>query len=184
MTERHSSSQTLLPLPAQLRAARFAERKLQPLSETISGLPAYGNLMGKKFTVECVNRGESEYYKDIHVCIDEVAPDRKGYLVVAKLQVGKDSIYIHSIDSHVPGLRDFVLSLYFEPPREWKGFDFFSIIMEQVRRIARENGISRIELLPADEGLVGHYKRHGFVEDAKNPAGKMIYRMPEDTATA
>ncbi|NYZ60571.1 hypothetical protein H0O01_02635 [Candidatus Micrarchaeota archaeon] len=182
MNERHSSSQT--PLPPQVRSAQFAERKLQPLSETISGLPAYGNLMGKKFTVECVNKGEGEYCKDVHVWIDEVAPDHKGYLVVAKLQVGQDSIYIHSIDSHVPGLRDFVLSLYFEPPREWKGFDFFSIIMEQVRKIARENGISRIELLPADEGLVRHYKRHGFVEDAKSPAGKMIYRMPEDSATA
>ena len=184
MSERHSSSQTPLPLSAQMRAARFAERKLQPLSETISGLPAYGNLMGKKFTVECREMGQGEYYKEVHVRIDEVAPDRRGYLVVAKLQVGQDSIYIHSVDSYTPDCRDFVLSLYFEPPWDWKGFDFFSIIMEQVRRIARENGISRIELLPADEGLVRHYKRHGFVEDAKSPTGKMIYRMPEDAATA
>jgi len=184
MTERHSSSQTPLPLPAQLRAARFAERKLQPLSETISGLPAYGNLMGKKFTVECREMGQGEYYKEVHVRIDEVAPDRRGYLVVAKLLVEQDSIYIQSIDSHTPDCRDFVLSLYFEPPRDWKGFDFFSIILEQVKRIARENNIRRIEIVPADEALARHYERHGFMGDPAIPTGKMIYRMPEDTATA
>lgn len=183
MSERYSSSQ--IPLPPQFRATGFSERKLQPLSERKSELPVYGNLMGKKFTVECVNKGESDYCKNIHIRIDEVAPDRKGYLVVAKLQIEPDRIYISSIDSYTPAYRDFVLSLYFEPPSEWKGFDFMGIIMENVKRIARENQIGLIEIVPADQNSLARlYKKHGFVTDPTSPTGKMYYRIPDFIATA
>ncbi len=183
MSERHSSSQ--IPRPAIPVSAGFSERKLQPLSETINGLPAYGNLAGKKFTVKSYGLVYSDehgpFLREYRVEIDEVAPDRKGYLVVAKILVEQDSVYIHSIDGFTPDCRDFVLSAYVEPPREWKGMGFFAITLEQAKKIARENNVAVIELVPADDALLRHYARHGFVPDPDDLFGRMVYRM--DSAT-
>jgi len=176
MSERHSSSQ--IPLPPQVRAARFAERKLQPLSETISGLPVYGNLVGKRFTANLQADNSSPFSISYRLDIDEVAPDRKGYRVSAEFIVSDDSVYVNSAGTKSEYI---VVSDYTKPPREWRGLDFFSIILEYAKKVARANGKPLIECSPANDELAEFFGRHGFVLVSVKPR-KMAYKM--DSATA
>jgi len=181
MSERHSSSQ--IPLPPQVRAARFAERKLQPLSETISGLPAYGNLMGKRFTVKSEVKSQNLNTSDILIEIEEVAPDRPSlFRILADLTVDADSVCIVSIRNQLPGSKNTFLGKYGPPPASWKGFDFSGVILEEAKKIASERNITVIETVPNDENLKRHCLRHGFVADPNDIFGRMVYRI--DSATA
>ena len=181
MSERHSSSQ--IPRPATPASAGFAERRLQPLSEMIMGFPAYGNAMGKRFTVKSEFKGRNQNTRDIRIEIEEVAPDRpSSFKVLADLTVDADSVCIVSVRNQLPGSKDTFLGLYGPPPASWRGLDFLGVILEEAKRIASERHITIIETIPNDKKLVEYCLRHGFVADPDDMFGRMVYRM--DSATA
>ncbi|NYZ73943.1 hypothetical protein H0O00_02265 [Candidatus Micrarchaeota archaeon] len=143
-------------------------KKLQPLNETINGLPVYGNQEGQRFTVRTVGYfGVKELANDVaHVEIKEVK-DEKPYRVLGRVDLTDSAAYISDItNSEAP-----VPYFYVEP--ETKGLGFFQIILEHVQKLARETGKKAIEIVPENTKLAGYYSGFGFEKDSTSVTGKL-----------
>ncbi len=182
MNERHSSSQ--IPRPAIPAPSGFAERKLKPLPETINGLPVYGNLSGRRFTVRCFEEATNPFSQEYKIEIEEAVREGKGYKVVAELLVNPDCLKIDSIRGCDTAETRLFSAEYGKPPHEWRGFDFFSIILDHAKIVAIQNGKQKIELMPANERLVDFYARHGFSVRRAGVFTTMSYNICGELARA
>jgi len=126
-------------------------RRLQPLTEKIGELPAYGNQNGHLFTARLETAT-----KRAKIDITEITDGtRKPYQVTADLCLSDDSILINSIENN-SGFRTL------PPPPERKGCGFFSIIVEMAEGLARKLGKKLIEIPALGEDHVAYYGSFGF----------------------
>jgi len=152
--------------PGPARDTRM--KKLMPLNETINGLQVYGNEDGQRFTVRTVAyRDVKCFANDVaHVEIKEVADDTP-YRVIGRIDLNDSAAYISDISNNASPLPHF-----YEAP-ERKGLGFFSIILREVQKLAREVGKKAIEIVPENKALESYYSGFGFEKDTTSITGKL-----------
>lgn len=138
--------------------------------------------MGNRFTVTREAGEKDSTAKRIRIRISEVVPDRPSFTVLADVLVSEDSLCVVSVRNQLPGSARTFLGMYSAPPREWRGFDFFSVILEEAKKIASEHKISVIETVPNDKKLAELCIRHGFAPDPNDLFGRMVYRIGSASA--
>lgn len=129
-------------------------------AETINGCPKYGN-GDKAFFVEAKEGGSRITLRVTEAVGRETSP----YEIICKLVVEPGAIRINDIRNVYPGSELDPTDMHEPPLPEWKGFKFFPIILERVKKIASEKGINKITIDPDNADLGEHFAKFGFTPD-------------------
>ncbi|NYZ73944.1 hypothetical protein H0O00_02270 [Candidatus Micrarchaeota archaeon] len=139
-------------------------KKLQPLNETINGLPVYGNQEGQRFTVRIVTHAAGFESPGYHVEIKAVTDSETPQIVVGTVVCDYSTLFIQRIRHGGPG----------ENPRE---YSFILIMIEQLRKIANETGRQFVSILPDNERLREYCAEHGFQGAEEGRNGQMRLKV-------
>ncbi len=151
------------PIPLQ----RVPSRRQMPFNPTSKQLmfenterTSLKNSLGERFTLTVERLYPGGY--DIEL----KSKDREaGQLIIdisLRTYKEKNKVCISSITCWTPKLPD---QAYSKPPKENRGFGIIRLAIQFAKKIAKEQGISRITIMPYCFALRDHYVNSGFREE-------------------